>query len=33
MIATIISTVIIYTLVTVIKDTHAVKQRERWQRV
>ena len=33
MIATIIGTVIIYTLATIIKDTHSVKQREKWQRV
>lgn len=33
MIATIISTVIIYTLATIIKDTHTVKQCEKWQRV
>lgn len=33
MIATIIGTVIIYTLATIIKDTHTVKQREKWQRV
>ena len=33
MIAKIIGTVIIYTLATIIKDTHAVKQREKWQRV
>lgn len=33
MIATIIGTVIIYTLATIIKDTHTVKQCEKWQRV
>lgn len=33
MIATIIGTVIIYTLATIIKDTYTVKQREKWQRV
>ena len=33
MIATIIGTVIIYALATIIKDTHTVKQREKWQRV
>ena len=33
MIATIIGTIIIYTLATIIKDTHTVKQREKWQRV
>ena len=33
MIATIISTITIYTLATIIKDTHTVKQREKWQRV
>ena len=33
MIATIIGTVIIYTLATVIKDTHTVRQCEKWQRV
>ena len=33
MIATIIGTVIIYTLATIIKDTHIVKQCEKWQRV
>ena len=33
MIATIIGTVIIYTLATIIKDAHTVKQREKWQRV
>lgn len=33
MIATIIGTIIIYTLATIIKDTHSVKQCEKWQRV
>ena len=33
MIATIIGTVIIYTLASIIKDTHTVKQCEKWQRV
>ena len=33
MIATIIGTVIIYTLATIIKDTHTVTQCEKWQRV
>ena len=33
MIATIIGTVIIYTLATIIKDTHTVKQCKKWQRV
>ena len=33
MIATIIGTIIIYTLATIIKDTHTVKQCEKWQRV
>lgn len=33
MIATIIGTIIIYTLATIIKDTHTAKQREKWQRV
>ena len=33
MITTIIGTVIIYTLATIIKDTHTVKQCEKWQRV
>lgn len=33
MIATIIGVVLIYSLATIIKDTHTVKQCEKWQRV
>nr|DAG53231.1 MAG TPA: hypothetical protein [Caudoviricetes sp.] len=33
MIATIIGAVLIYSLATIIKDTHTVKQCEKWQRV